>query len=154
MTFTRRYITWLLAPPAVFTLPLAFGFVSQVVQLNVQTGATLIGLLLLLYAGVGFAFAVQMRESCDAVEAAVAARGDVSPSMSECLDRTKSVAVMLWSVGGLLFAALATVLVMRTGLGFAYFFVAALIAGGIAAAVVVCVSAAWKARMYSGHPPV
>lgn len=128
MTFTRRYITWLLAPPALITLPLAFGFLSQVVQLNLQTGAMLIALLLLFYGVVAFGFAVLMRESCDAVETAVNARADVSPSMSHCLDRTKSVSIMLWSAGGLLFTLLATLLVMRSGLGLAYFLVAALMA--------------------------
>ncbi len=128
MSFTRRYLTRLLVPPAVVTLPLAFFFLSQVIQLTRQSAMILVLLLVVLYAAGAVAFGVLLRESVAAVEDAVELRGDISAAMSRCLDRTKLLAVVLWLIGGLVFAALSTLFVMRSGLGFAYFFVAALIA--------------------------
>src|SRR6266851_1845678 len=127
MSFSRRYLTWLLLPPALFTL-LAFGFLSQVIQLTLRTGVVVGLLLALLYGGVALGFVWLMRDPLEAVEQAVAGQGDVSKTMSRCLDRTKSLSAMLWLGGGLLFAIMATLTVMRSGLGFAYFLVAALIA--------------------------
>lgn len=127
MSFSRRYLTWLLLPPAILTL-LAFGFLSQVIQLTLRTGVVVGVLLALLYGGVALGFAWLMRDALEAVEQAVAGQGDVSTAMSRCLDRTKSFSAMLWLGGGLLFAIVATLTVMRSGLGFAYFLVAALIA--------------------------
>ncbi len=127
MSFSRRYLTWLLLPPAFFTL-LAFGFLTQVIELTYRNGMLAAILLTLLYVGVAFGFAGLMRGGLEAVEEAVEGRGDVSGAMSRCLDRTKSLSVLLWLSGGLLFVIVATMTVMRSGLGFAYFLVAALIA--------------------------
>lgn len=128
MTFTRRYLTRLLVPPAVITLPLAFLFLSQVIQLTQRTGSIVALLLLVLSVGGGIVLAMLLRESVGAVEEAVASGGDVSTAMSRCVDRTKWLSVVLWFIGALVFALLATLLVMRSGLGFAYFLVAAMIA--------------------------
>jgi methyl-accepting chemotaxis protein len=128
MSFTRRYLTRLLVPPAIVTLPLAFFFLTQVIQLTLQSGLTLALLLIVLYAGGAAAFGLLLRKPVSAVEEAVESHGDASVAMSHCLDRTKSLAVVLWLLGGLVFASLATLLIMRSALGFGYFFVAALIA--------------------------
>lgn len=128
MTFTRRYLTRLLVPPAVITLPLAFLFLSQVIQLTQRTGLIVALLLLGLYLGGGIIFAILLHESVEAVEGAVESGGDVSTAMSRCVDRTKWLSAVLWFIGALVFALLATLLVMRSGLGFAYFLVAAMIA--------------------------
>src|SRR5580765_5333470 len=128
MSFARRYLTRLLVPPAVVTLPLAFFFLTQVIQLTRQTGLMLAILLIVLYAGGAVAFWWLLRKPVDAVEEAVESHGDASVAMSHCLDRTKFMAVVLWLLGGLVFASLATLLIMRSGLGFGYFSVAALIA--------------------------
>lgn len=128
MTFARRYFTRLLVPPAIVTLPLAFLFLSRVIQLTAGTGITLALLLLLTYAAGGIAWAMLMRESVDAVEEAVESKGDVSAAMSRCLDRTKAVTIIIWAAGVLVFATLATLFVMRSGTGFSYFLVAGLIA--------------------------
>jgi methyl-accepting chemotaxis protein len=47
--------------------------------------------------------------------------------MSDCLDRTKWLSVVLWAGGGVVFALIAAALLMRSILGVAYFLVAALI---------------------------
>ena len=56
----------------------------------------------------------RMRER---VEDALGGRGDPSKAMSECLDRTKSLSVLLWVGGGLVFGVLAAALFMRSPLG-------------------------------------
>ena len=61
------------------------------------------------------------------VEDAVAQKRDVSNAVSECLRRRPCSRSSSGSAAGLVFALLATLLVMRTPLGFAYFLVAALI---------------------------
>jgi methyl-accepting chemotaxis protein len=127
MSFSRRYLTWLLLPQAAFTL-LAFGFLSQVIELTLRNGVVVGVLLVLLYVGVALGFAGLMRHSLEALEEAVDGRGDVSAAMSRCLDRTKSLSSILWLSGSLLFLIATTLTVMRSGLGFAYFLVASLIA--------------------------
>jgi methyl-accepting chemotaxis protein len=88
--------------------------------------------LLLMLAGMYAAgcalFAFGVRPQAQAVEHALARRGDLSRAMSDCLDRTKWLSVLLWVGGGALFALLAAAVILPSLLGFAYFLVAALIA--------------------------
>jgi methyl-accepting chemotaxis protein len=127
MSFTRRYLRWLLLPPIVISIPPALLFLSQVVQLSTMRALALAGLLVLTYA-IGCAlFVVGVRPQALAVEEALAGRGDLSAAMSACLDRTKSVSIWLWVGGGLLFALIAAALFMPMATGLAYFVVAALI---------------------------
>ena len=128
MTFTRRYLSWLLVPPLIISLPPALLFLTQVVQLTFATGLALLGMLAVTYAIGCVVFAVSVKPYARAVEEAIAGRGDLSKAMSACLDRTKSLSVLLWGGGGLVFAVLAALLFMPTGLGFSYFIVASLIA--------------------------
>ena len=128
MTFTRRYLSWLLLPPLVISLPPALLFLTQVVQLTFTTGLVLLGMLAVTYA-VGCAiFTMSVKPYARAVEEAIAGRGDLSKAMSACLDRTKTLSLLLWGGGGILFAVLAALLIMPTGLGLSYFVVASLIA--------------------------
>src|SRR5260221_14061818 len=119
MSFSRRFLTWLLLPPALFTL-LAFGFLSQVIQLTLRTGVVVGLLLALLYSGVVLGFVWLMRDPLKAVEQAVAGQGDVSKTMSRCLDRTKPLSAVLGLVGGLPFNIVATLTGRRSGLGLSY----------------------------------
>jgi methyl-accepting chemotaxis protein len=128
MSFTRRYLTWLLAPPLLISIPPALLFLTQVVQLTVGRGATLFGMLAVMY-GLGcVVFSLGVKPSADAVEEALAGRGDLSKAMSACLDKTKNLSLVLWGGGGILFAVIAALVLMPTPLGFAYFLVASLIA--------------------------
>src|SRR5688572_12820753 len=127
MSFTRRYLLWLLIPPIFISIPPALLFLSQVVQLTAGSALGLALLLIVTYAGGCVLFTYSVRPQAQEVEAALAGKGDPSRAMSECLDRTKSVSVMLWAGGGMLFAVIAAVLFMRSALGLAYFVVAALI---------------------------
>ncbi|MFL6246933.1 MAG: methyl-accepting chemotaxis protein [Thermoanaerobaculia bacterium] len=127
MSFTRRYLLWLLIPPIFISIPPALLFLSQVVQLTAGGARGLTALLVLTYAGGCVLFTYAVRPQAQAVEEVVARKGDPSRAMSECLDRTKSLSVMLWVVGGVIFAVVASSLFMRSALGLAYFIVAALI---------------------------
>lgn len=128
MSFTRRYLSWLLVPPLIISVPPALLFLTQVVQLSWSTGMVLLGMLALTYAGGCALFIAGVKPYATAVEEALQGRGDLSKAMSACLDRTKNLSLLLWGGGGLLFAVIAAAIIMPTGLGFAYFIVASLIA--------------------------
>src|SRR5688500_6747747 len=128
MSFTRRYLAWLLVPPLIISIPPALLFLTQVVQLGARRGFGLLGLLALMYAAGCVVFTMMIKPLADAVAEAVTGRGDLSQAMSACLDKTKNLSVLLWGGGGILFAVVAAALFMPTPLGFAYFLVASLIA--------------------------
>ena len=128
MTFTRRYLAWLLVPPLVISIPPALLFLTQVMQLGAGRGYGLMALLAVMYIGGCVIFTLMVKPYADAVEEAQAGRGDLSQAMSACLDRTKNLSLLLWGGGGILFALVAAALFMPTPLGFAYFLVASLIA--------------------------
>jgi methyl-accepting chemotaxis protein len=128
MSFTRRYLFWLLVPPAAISVPPALLFLSQVVQLSFSQSLILILLLAATYAIGCAAFVVGVRPYAERVEEALAGRNDLSQAMSACLDRTKLLSIILWLGGGLLFAVIAASVILPSALGFAYFVVAALIA--------------------------
>ena len=131
MTFTRRYLAWLLAPPLVVSVLPALLFLAQTVQFSTSRIAALFGLLVVMYGGGCALFAAGVAPHARRVEAALGGRGDLSRAMSECLDHTKLLSLLLWGGGGVLFALLATLLLDRTLSGFGYFLVAALMAGFI-----------------------
>ena len=131
MSFTKRYLTWLLVPPLVVSVGPALLFLAQTIQLSTTGVVGLFGLLVLMYGGGCVAFAAALRPYARRVEDALAGKGDLSQAMSECLDRTKTLSLLLWGAGGLLFAAAASLLLQRTLLGLASFVVAALMAAFI-----------------------
>jgi hypothetical protein len=120
MSFTRRYLQWLLIPPVFISIPPALLFLSQVVQLTAGSAVGLTLLLVVTYAIGCVTFTLGVRPQAQAVEDALAGKGDPSRAMSECLDRTKSLSLMLWGGGGLIFAIIAALLFMRSMLGVAY----------------------------------
>ncbi len=128
MSFTRRYLAWLLLPPLVISIPPALLFLSQVVQLTWTSGLALAAMLAVTYAIGCVVFAMSIRPYAEAVEKAGAARGDISRPMSACLEKTTNLSLLLWGAGGIVFAIIATLIFMRSALGLAYFLVAALIA--------------------------
>jgi methyl-accepting chemotaxis protein len=131
MSFTRKYLFWLLLPPLALSIPPALLFLSQVVQLSWTRALGLIALLGVTYAIGSVVFAAGVRRHAEAVEDALQGRGDLSAAMTECLDRTKKLSMILWVGGGIVFAAIAALLFMPSLLGFAYFLVAAQISAFI-----------------------
>jgi methyl-accepting chemotaxis protein len=129
MSFTRRYLVWLLGPPAIVTGLLAFLFLSQVLQFSAVTMGRLIALVAAFFAGGALILFAGLRPYTRAVEAALAGRGDLSVALTNCLEKTKRIPVMLWTIGSVLFAILGALLIMPSALGFSYFLVAALIGG-------------------------
>src|SRR5687768_12658699 len=114
MSFTRRYLAWLLVPPLIISIPPALLFLTQVVQLGAGRSYGLMALLAAMYA-IGCAiFTLMVKPYADAVEEAQAGGGDLSRAMSACLDRTRNLSVLLWGGGGILFAVVAAALFMPT----------------------------------------
>ncbi|MDQ3283322.1 MAG: methyl-accepting chemotaxis protein [Acidobacteriota bacterium] len=128
MSFTRKYLLWLLVPPIGISIPPALLFVSQVVQLSGTSTLLLLLMLAVMYGSGCVTFTLAVRPYAEAVERALAGRGDLSRTMSECLDRTKLLSLILWGGGGALFALVAAAVFLPSLLGFAYFLVAGLIA--------------------------
>src|ERR1051325_7018785 len=126
MPFTRRYLFWLIVPPAAVTIPIAFLFLSQVVQPTAGTAAIVLLLLVALYAAVGLVYARTLTGPLDELEAP---GGDPSAAMSRALATTKRIAALAWIAGAVLFALIGMLLVMRNPLGLGYFAVAALLVG-------------------------
>jgi len=128
MSFTRRYLQWLLIPPVLISLPPALLFLSQVVQLSFA-GTIWLALMLTVNYAIGcLLFTRAVKPHADAVKSALDGEGDLSSAMSKCLDKTTSVSILLWFGGGTLFALIAAAVFLPSPLGFAYFFVASLIA--------------------------
>lgn len=126
--FTRRYIAWLTIPPAIVTIPLALLFVSQVIRLTSYETLSVLVLLMAVYAIAALVYTVTLTTAtCDIWEAVQASR-DLGEPMSRCLERTREMSFVGYISGGLLFATVATLTVMRTLTGLSYFLVAALIA--------------------------
>ena len=131
MPFTRKYLLWLLIPPLVVSVVPAMLFLAQTVQLSPMGALVVIGLLVVMYGGGCVLFGMGVGPQARRVEEALAGDGDLSKAMSDCLDSTKRLSVMLWGGGGILFSIIASLILMRTAIGFATFLVAALMAGFI-----------------------
>ena len=129
MSFTRRYLVWLLGPPAVVTGPLAFLFLWQVLLLSTVTTERLIALLSAFFVAGAATMLFGLRPYTHRVEHALAGDSDISGALTACLEKTKHLSLALWTIGSLLFAMLGTLLILRSPLGFSYFLVAALIGG-------------------------
>jgi methyl-accepting chemotaxis protein len=128
VSFSRKYVTWLLLPPAVVTGPFSYLFLSQVVRMSAGDAASIIGLFALFFLIGGAAMWLRIAPMADAVDAAVSRGRDASEAASRCLDRTESLALLLWGGGSIIFAIAGALLAMPNVLGFGYFLVAALIA--------------------------
>jgi methyl-accepting chemotaxis protein len=131
MSFTRRYLLWLLLPPLVVSVVPALLFLAQTVQLSPTRVLTLVGLLVVMYGGGSALFTMRVSPHTRRVEEALAGDGDLSRAMSDCLEETKKLSLILWGGGGVAFAAIAAAILMRTPIGFATFLIAALMAGFI-----------------------
>lgn len=126
MSFANRLLLWLLLPPALVGLPLSTFFIYEVVHLSSSGWWKLVGL------GVvsGLAALIMIatiRPRAAAVESA-RADADVSELTSEAHRATVGAAMRAWLLGGLVFACLASWLILPTTFGFVVFLDAALIA--------------------------
>jgi methyl-accepting chemotaxis protein len=135
VNFARRYLAWLTIPPALISLPLAFLFLEQVLQLTVTRGFGLALLLLLLFVMTALALNVVVAPCAKEIEDAIDGRDDISRAISGCLHKTTRAASLIWPAAGVVFAVLGTLFFERSALGFTYFLVAAM--------VVAFPSAAW-----------
>ena len=127
MTFTRRYMFWLLVPPIIVMVPVGVLFLSQVVQLSLTETFSLAAILVGFYALGSGLFYAAAREHALAVDRALDGEGNLSDAATRCLTRSVSLPVLQWGVGAILFALAGSRLFMPTRLGFGYFFVAGVI---------------------------
>jgi methyl-accepting chemotaxis protein len=134
MRLHRQLAFWLTLPPALIGLTAAFLFLSQVLQ-GSQTNVFRVGLLMAAVYGVGGAiFARRILSIGRSVNGAIATNSDVSETMSWALEEIEKYALIYWVSAGLIFAVLGTALFFRSGLGFSYFFVSAVLIGPFALA--------------------
>ena len=128
MPFSRKYLLWLIVPPALITLPPALAFLSQVVQVTTGVAVGLMAMLTVMYGAGCVLFVNIVGPKARAVETAVSQSSNISRAASDCLQTTSRTSAAMWGGGGLLFAIIGTFVAMRSFLGFAYFIAAALIA--------------------------
>ncbi|MEK6375209.1 MAG: methyl-accepting chemotaxis protein [Acidobacteriota bacterium] len=128
MAFSRKYILWLLLPPAIVTGPLAFIFLTQVARMSPAAALEVFALFALFFLAGAVALSAGLTKVADEVDDAVRRGADASDPASRCLQRTEQLALMLWGAGSILYSLAGMLLVMRTALGFAYFLVSAMIA--------------------------
>jgi methyl-accepting chemotaxis protein len=122
-------MVWLLGPPAVVTGPLALLFLTQVLPFSASIIARVIALVAAFVIAGTLILFIALRPSINAVDAAKGGRGNLAEALTACLDKTKQLSATLWLIGSLLFAAVGSLMIMPTAVGFSYFLVAALIAG-------------------------
>jgi methyl-accepting chemotaxis protein len=128
VTFTRRYLLWLLAPPAFVTLPLSFLFLLQVLRLSLMNAALLLGGGAVFYLLALAAYYVRLSPyTCD-IEVSAGDPAKLSAAATSCLRETKRLNLLLWFGGGLAFTIIGTLALMPTWLGLSYFLVSILIA--------------------------
>jgi methyl-accepting chemotaxis protein len=128
VSFSRRYLLWLLVPPAVVIGPLSFIFLIQVIGKSFSATraiVSLFGVFFTINAGLMW---FGLAPLADAVDEAVQGGRDASEAATRCLQRTESLTLLLWAAGSILFAVVAALVIMPSTLGFGYFLVAALIA--------------------------
>ncbi|HVS31669.1 MAG TPA: methyl-accepting chemotaxis protein [Thermoanaerobaculia bacterium] len=127
MTFTRRYMFWLLVPPIIVMVPVGVFFLSQVVQLSLTATFSLAALLVGFYALGSGSFYIAARSRAFDVDRALGGEGDLSTAATRCLTRSITLPLLQWTVGAVIFAAIGSMFFMPTRLGFGYFLVAGFI---------------------------
>ncbi|HXH39596.1 MAG TPA: methyl-accepting chemotaxis protein, partial [Thermoanaerobaculia bacterium] len=126
-SFSRKYIIWLLVPPAVVIGPLSFIFLSQVIAMSFCAVSSIVGLFAVFFLLNAAVIWMGLTPLAEAVEEAVRHSKDASEAATRCLERTELLTLALWGAGSVLFAVVASLIVMPTALGFGYFFVSACI---------------------------
>src|SRR3954471_17252245 len=127
LAFSRKYIVWLLIPPAVVIGPLSYVFLTQVVRMTFGAAEAIVALFTVFFAANAAIISIGLTPLANAVDDAVRRGSDASDAASRCLARTESLTLLLWGAGSILFAIVAALIVMPSVLGFGNFFVAALI---------------------------
>ena len=128
MTFARKYLTWLLVPPAVVMGPLSFLFLTQVIRLSLGVAGSIFGLFAFFFAAGALILWMGLSPLANAVDESVQRGKDSSDAASRCLERTETLTLLVWGTGSVLYAILAALLVMPTLSGLGYFLVSVLIA--------------------------
>src|SRR5207245_2160015 len=112
VSFSARYLLWLLVPPAAISIPLSFLFIGQVVRLSGVGAATVVLLLMAIYAVVALLYVRALLPRARAVEKALGSGQDASRAMSDALVATERASLIGFLATGVAFVAAATFLVM------------------------------------------
>jgi methyl-accepting chemotaxis protein len=128
VSFANKYVAWLLVPPAVVMGPLSFLFLTQIVRMSLATSGSIFGLFALFFLAGSATLVRGLTPLANAIDDDVRRGKDASEAASRCLERTETLTLIVWGAGSILYAILASLLVMPTILGLGYFFVSALIA--------------------------
>jgi len=124
----RRYLTRLLLPPALVSLPLAILFLWQVLQIDSRNWLYLAVIGLLTFCSAAVWIGLQLSPELEALERNQGE--DRSALLSRCLQKTLDSSMVGWGLAATAFAILSTIFVQRSGIAFSYFLVASLIAAG------------------------
>lgn len=119
LSFPNRYLLWLVVPPAVVTIPLAFLFLEQVINLNRTDAFDAVLLLTFVYALATFLLGHRLTPALR--------RLDQLDDASACLRLTLRLAMVSFAISGTVFVVAATLIIMPSPIGLAYFVIAALI---------------------------
>ena len=128
MSFTRRFLLWVLVPQGAVSIPLALLFLSQVAQLGLRQWLAVAAVSSLVF-GLGVLLLWRgMVPVLEQVDQAIAQEQWVSEALSVALTRIQSLELLLWGLGSVVFSLLATLFVLRSFSGFSFFFITSLIA--------------------------
>jgi methyl-accepting chemotaxis protein len=127
LSFSRKYVIWILIPPAVVIGPLSFVFLSQVIGMSFAAASAIVGLFAVFFTVNAVLIWIGLTPLAEAVDEAIRHGRDASEAATRCLERTEFLTLLLWGAGSILFALVSALIVMRTALGFGYFLVSALI---------------------------
>src|ERR1019366_5825650 len=88
VTFTHKYVVWLLVPPAVVMGPLSFLFLTQIVRMSLATSGSIFGLFALFFLAGSATLVRGLTPLANAVDEDVCRGKDASEAASRCLERT------------------------------------------------------------------
>ena len=125
--FSARYLLWLLLPPAAISIPLSFLFLDQIIRLSGVGSATIILLLIAIYAVVALVYLRRVGPRTADVEQALARGDDASGPMSDCLMATERASIAAFTASGAVYVVLATLLVMPAAFAVIDFVISALL---------------------------
>lgn len=136
MKFSARYPVWVILPPLLIGGPLAFFFLTQVVQMTLERWFLIVGIGALAYVPVTFFYWRHLHRLSGEVNDAVELRDvrEVSIALTDCLLGTEIAAMIYWPVIGVVFSATIGLLMTPTVHGVTAFVESSLIVATIAMA--------------------
>ena len=127
MALSRKYVPLLVIPPLATLLPLAIAFLIESLRLRGGSWHLLAIVPLLVYTLGAMLASFALQPAVRAVDAAIEQRRGVSEAVTRCLNRTTTVAFLLWGGAGGTLALTGAAILLPTFKGMQCFGVAAMI---------------------------